>query len=344
MECDGEQACRNVLMAGACLEDVGAAGLERAAALEVIAALEAASRNRHLPPLTQREAGFCLGRLAGDNSAFLKQIRPDLDEWVEIPAGEFLYGEEKHPETIQIPFAIQKYPVTNLQFRRFVQDRGYEHQEFWSSEGWAWRTSTYITKADENYTNWLATRSPEKRSEPFYWHDRKWNNPLAPVVGVTWFEAEAYGNWLAKQISRLIRLPTEQEWERAARGTQGREFAWGDKFDRTRLNCAEFWAEKDELRYFAEWEKWYKGDSFETASTTCVGQFPEGNTPEGISELCGNVWEWTNSKIGQAQASHVYRGGSWYNYYGFARCVGRYWYMPDLFDNYVGFRLVSPAQ
>ena len=72
----------------------------------------------------------------------------------------------------------------------------------------------------------------------------EWNNPLAPVVGVSWFEAEAYCNWLAKELGKPIRLPTEEEWERAARHTDGREFPWGEKFDRNRLNSAEFWGEK----------------------------------------------------------------------------------------------------
>ena len=64
----------------------------------------------------------------------------------------------------------------------------------------------------------------------------KWNNPLAPVVGVSWFEAEAYCNWLSEELGRPIRLPTEEEWERAARHTDGREYPWGKEFDRNRLD------------------------------------------------------------------------------------------------------------
>lgn len=155
----------------------------------------------------QRDAGFSLARTGW--------VPLDLDDWVNIPAGKFLYGEQKSKETIKYPFTIQKYPITNLQYRRFVLDKGYERRELWSDDGWAWRTGTYDTKADEDYKRWLANRPPEKRGEPYYWHDEKWNNPLAPVVGVTWFEA--LPNWLANRDGKPVRLPTEQEWERAAR-------------------------------------------------------------------------------------------------------------------------------
>ena len=259
MRCQGENISKNLLMAGACLEDVGETGLGQAAAREVQDALLAASRDRALPPAIQRDAGFSLAR-----SGWLPK---DLDDWVEIPAGEFLYGHDKRREVIQTPFAIQKYPVTNLQFRRFVQDKGYEKREWWSEDGWAWRTGQWDTKADDDYKRWLENRPTEKRSEPFFWHDEKWNNPLAPVVGVSWFEAEAYANWLSQQWGKPIRLPSEQEWERAARGLKGRKYAWGDEFDRNRLNCSEFWAQKDDLSNFDEWKKWYEKES-EIASTT----------------------------------------------------------------------------
>jgi formylglycine-generating enzyme required for sulfatase activity len=162
---------------------------------------------------------------------------------------------------------------------------------------------------------------------------------LAPVVGVSWFEAEAYGNWLSQQDGRPVRLPTEQEWERAARGVAGREYAWGNGFDRNRLNCAEFWAGKDAL----DWNKWFDEKGYEPASTTIVGQFPSGATPEGIGDLSGNVWEWTASWYEKEQVNRVLRGGSWNNGCGVARCADRNRYTPDDFDVLVGFRLVSPG-
>jgi formylglycine-generating enzyme required for sulfatase activity/energy-coupling factor transporter ATP-binding protein EcfA2 len=340
MDCDGENPCGNVLLAGACLEDVGAIGLGQAAARDVQTALLAASQNRALPPAVQRYAGFSLARtgwLPADPST--GGSGHDLDAWVNIPAGEFLYGDEKRKEIIKIPFAIQKYLVTNLQFRRFVDDKGYECQEFWSAEGWAWRTGHWDTKAPKEYKNWLDRRPPEKRCEPYFWHDEKWNNPLAPLVGVSWFEAEAYANWLSKQLGQLVRLPSEQEWERAARGMKGREYAWGDEFDRVRLNCAEFWGEDNKL----DWSKWLGSNSYSMASTTLVGQFPVGNTPEGISDLSGNVWEWTNSWYEKEQVNRVVRGGSWRGDSGNARCAYRDWRVPGLFNDNFGFRVVSPG-
>lgn len=318
MKCDQEYAGHHILLAGACLEDVGESGLGRAAANEIQTALMEALANRALPPAAQRDAGFSLARTGW--------IPADLDAWVEIPAGEFLYGDDKKKAKIEKPFAMQKYPVTNLQFKRFMDAGGYEKEEFWSTDGWVWRTGTYDTKATDSTKEYLSRRPLEKRHEPYYWHDEKWNNPLAPVVGVTWFEAEAYANWLGKQEGREVRLPTEQEWERAARGTKGREYAWGDEFDKNKINNDDFW----------------KGVDFDKRSTTIVSQFKDGNTPEGISDLSGNVWEWTSSWYEKEQVQRVLRGGSWFNSRWIVRCADRNRGVPDIFNDNLGFRLVSP--
>lgn len=328
MQCNGENVGKNLLMAGACLEDVGEAGLGQATAREVQEALLAASRDCSLTPALQRDAGFSLAR-----SGWLPK---DLDDWVEIPAGEFLYGDEKQKTILETPFSIAKYPVTNLQFKRFKDAEGYERQEFWSADGWAWRSGTYDSKTtDKNLKDWLAKRPPAKRNEPWYWHDEKWNNPLAPVVGVSWFEAEAYANWLAQKEGRPVRMPTEQEWERAARGTNGREYAWGNEFDRNKLNAAPFWKQDDDADYAFD---------LDYAGTTIVGQFPAGNTSEGISDLSGNVWEWTNSWYEDKQVNRTARGGSWDCTRWLARCASRDRNVPDGFYLTFGFRLVSPAQ
>jgi hypothetical protein len=67
---------------------------------------------------------------------------------------------------------------------------GYDKREFWSAQDWRWRMGKWDSKAPENFKNWLKGRPAEKRNEPFYWHDPKWNNPLAPAVVVGWFEAD----------------------------------------------------------------------------------------------------------------------------------------------------------
>ena len=340
MTCEGAEAGRNVLMAGDCLVDVGEAGLERSAVLAVIQALTAVSLNRSLLPTAQRDAGFILGRLAGSSPAFLEQIRPDLDRWIQIPAGTFLYSDKKEPVVIDEPFAIGKYPVTNLQYRRFIEAGAYEQPDYWSETGWAWRSGTYDSQAtDESVKVWLGYRPIEKRAEPYYWHDAKWNNPLAPVVGITWFEAEAYTHWLSKRLGRSVRLPTEQEWERAAGGVNGRDYAWGDSLININLNCAEFWGYEETL----DWSKWWREKGSEAASTTLIGQFPAGNTPEGLADISGNVWEWTNSWYEKEQVNRVLRGGSFVGRRRYARCAYRARGDPDNFGNVSGFRVVSPG-
>jgi len=319
MNCHGDHRGENILLAGACLEDVGENGLGGVAAKDVQEALLAACYERTLPPAVQRDAGFSLARSGW--------IPLDLDAFVSIPAGEFLYGDEKRKAIIQEPFAIGKYPVTNLQFRHFMEAGGYERRELWSQAGWAWRTGTYDSQASGNLKDWLSNRPLEKRNEPYWWHDQKWNNPLAPVVGVCWFEAEAYCNWLSQELGRPVRLPSEQEWERAARGAKGREFAWGNEFDKDKLNNQDYWGKYD----------------LEMMSTTIAAQFPAGNTPEGISDMTGNVWEWTGSWYESEQIKRILRGGSWFNVRRNVRCAFRSRFVPVLFNIDVGFRVLSPG-
>ena len=154
------------------------------------------------------------------------------------------------------------------------------------------------------------------------------------MVGVSWFEAEAYANWLAKQLGREVRLPTELEWERAARGTKGREYAWGDTFDKNKVNCARIWERDDNASFVS-------GDKGE--GTSMVGQFKDGNTPEGISDLSGNVWEWIASWYENEQTHRTLRGGSWDYDRRVVRCAYRFRGVPVYFDVIVGFRLVFPA-
>jgi formylglycine-generating enzyme required for sulfatase activity/energy-coupling factor transporter ATP-binding protein EcfA2 len=331
MDCAGDDACTNILLAGNCLEDVGEMGLSRAVAHEVKDALLAACHNRSLLPTVQRDAGFILGRVGW--------IPDDLDAFITIPAGPFIY-QDRQKVKIDKPYQIGKYPVTNLQYRRFVDAEGYAKREYWSDDGWAWRTGTYDSKATEDYEkNWLAERPKEKRGEPYFWHDLKWNNPLAPVVGVSWFEAEAYCNWLAQELGKPTRLPTEEEWERAARHTDGREYPWGEKFDRDRLNCAEFWGGKNDL----DWNQWFDSKGYEVASTTMVGQFEAGNSMAGASDMSGNVWEWTNSWYDEEHTRRSVRGGSWFNNRNDVRCAYRVGFIPNYFDDFVGFRVFSPG-
>lgn len=327
MNYDNKSPGGNLLLAGACLEDVGSVGLGQVATRDVQAALLTACCNRSLPPALQRDAGLSLAQSGW--------VPTDMDNsWVDIPAGEFLYGDNKQKEIIEVPFAIQKYPITNLQFKNFLLDHGYEREELWSKDGWAWRTGQIDIKVTDNLLkDILNSRLHEKRDEPFFWHDKKWNNQLAPVVGISWFEAEAYANWVSKLSGKSMRLPTGLEWERAARGSEGREYAWGNTFDKNNSNTAPFWKQDDEARYAFD---------LDDAATTIVCQFPEGNTPEDIFDLSGNVWEWTNSWYEKEQVNRIVRGGSWNYGFWIARCASSLKHFPCYASNSVGFRLVFP--
>jgi formylglycine-generating enzyme required for sulfatase activity len=135
-----------------------------------------------------------------------------------------------------------------------------------------------------------------------------------PVGGVSWDDAVAYTAWLADLTGDPWRLPTEAEWEKAARGTDGRIYPWGDKFDKKRCTTSESG----------------KG------TTTPVGSHPSGASPYGVLDMAGNVWEWTSSRFipypysasEALDALHggvapVLRGGSWYYIARFARAACR---------------------
>lgn len=284
-----EDQGKNAVLAGACLLNIGATGVEkklwddtRDALYETMIALD-------LPPATRRDAGLTLGELGW--------LPDDLDEMLPIARGKFLFGDENAPREIRYTFEIAKYPVTNAQFKKFILAGGYSNPQWWSAEGWK-------------------RREKENWERPRYWDDPRWNNPLQPVVGVSWYEAEAYCNWLREETGKDYRLPTEEEWEKAARGEKGKDYPWGKEFDRRMANTFES----------------------ELGATTPVMMYPDGNSDYGVFDLSGNVWEWTNSKYSKKEPYLVLRGGSWDLDRQLARGADRYWYYPDLRHYYVGFR------
>jgi formylglycine-generating enzyme required for sulfatase activity/energy-coupling factor transporter ATP-binding protein EcfA2 len=253
----------------------------------------------------------------------------DFEEFVPIAGGEYdLEGLGK--QAIQ-DFEIGKYPVTNRWYGQFIVDGGYKNEVFWSDEGKKWLKHT-------------------KTAHPEFWHNRKWKCPNAPVVGVCWYEADAFCRWLTlnKKDDNEYRLPTEEEWQAAAAGKGKKDYPWGAWQD-NRCNTYETKIEK----------------------TSAVGIFTEGNTPEGVADLSGNVWEWNLSeykqkkrrddfafdrevqelydeeKYGDAydlyEKRHatfpVLRGGSWNGVHGLARCSYRYSSYPDFRYVFIGFRL-----
>jgi formylglycine-generating enzyme required for sulfatase activity len=302
----------SVVLAGQAVLDAGETGVPPQSRQAVTDALVTTMQSVAVEPPLRREAGLILGDLGW---------RPDdLDTFVDVPPGPFLYGEEKEKREIGQRYWIGKYPVTNAQYARFIEDDGYHQEAFWSKEGWAWRTK-------------------EERERPVYWNDAEENNPIFPVVGVTWYEADAYARWLNTQVqvtgSKLhvwqdgeiaeidvqpktlkVHLPSEEEWERAARGTDGRAYPWGDEYEMQRANTRE----SGPIR------------------TTAVCTYPQGVSPVGAWDMSGNVWEWTRSPWDEKH--FVLRGGSWIDDLRYARCACRARYVPDFFDDDIGIRVV----
>lgn len=224
-----------------------------------------------------------------------------LPAWVptliHIPAGRFLMGssdndkqadgDEKPQHSLTLPgYWIGKTPVTNAQFRPFVEGDGYRNQQFWTQAGWKWREEAKIIK-------------------PEYWENQNWNGSDYPVVGVSWFEAVAYCRWLSAQTGHAFRLPSEAEWEKAARGPKGLIWPWGNTWQAECCNSKE------------------AGNS----RITPVGQYPNGASPYGVLDIAGNVCEWVatawekrypyqfedewRDTYLELDGTRVFRGGSW---------------------------------
>jgi formylglycine-generating enzyme required for sulfatase activity len=151
------------------------------------------------------------------------------------------------------------------------------------------------------------------------------------VVNVSWRDAAAYCAWLSKKTGKQFRLPSEAEWEKAARGTDGRRFPWGNTFNVTACNSSEG----------------------SVGTTTTVGRYsPAGDSPFGCADMAGNVWEWCGStwrenyetKVDarlERAGPRVVRGGSFGDQQWSARCACRVNELPDHCDHKIGFRVVQ---
>jgi len=286
------------------------------------------AQNNQLPILLRGAAGRILSQLS-DTRTDVIQVIP---ETILIPAQEFYMGyfDEKF-RYVDLPslrdgrhliklddYFIGKYPVTNHQYSRFIHANGYKNKRYWGEEGWIWKETNNIEL-------------------PAYWDDVRWNIATSPVVGVSWYEANAYCKWLSEETLQTYRLPTEAEWELAARGTDERLWPWGISF-----------AVKDGYANTLE---------SNIGETTIVGLFPEGKSPFGLLDCAGNVWEWCssiymgypyNSKDGRENFGgyrpRCHRGGSWLNPKEYAICANRDRYFPGDRHYDLGFRVCHNAQ
>lgn len=300
----------NPVLAGRCVYE-GQAKVDETIRQAVIARLLLTMARSEVALRVRIAAGEVLGYL-GD---------PRLGEMVTVPAGEFLMGEGQKEHRLLLPdYQIGKYPLTHEEYGRFIEAGGYKKKRWWT-EAW-WKEKEKLTKP------WW---------EPRFWDDSRYNKPNQPVVGVSWYECVAYCCWLSAETGQSYRLPTEAEWEKAARGPEGRQYPWGNQFEASRLNALV--AER------------------RVSATTPVGIYPKGASPYRVLDMAGNVWEWCATKWGKpypyevtedewtddylkGSGTRVLRGGSWYDSEYSARCAYRFRRYPSSRLYYWGCRVV----
>jgi toxoflavin biosynthesis protein ToxD len=259
-----------------------------------------------------------------DNTNDLNIIEPQM---VHIPLGIFLMGttdiqakqainegamemfvkEEQPQHEVELSeYFIGKYPVTNREYQAFIRDTKYSPPNNWDNDQY-----------------------PAQKGEH-------------PVIAVSWNDAQEYCKWLSQKTGKHYRLPSEAEWEKAARGMDGRVYPWGNDFDSKKCNVL---------------------DS-KIGDTTPVGTFTEegGDSPYGCADMSGNVWEWCNdgyeldeykkrssktirdpSGPEKDNGIKCMRGGSWGVNRNFARVSSRSYYDPRFKEGFIGFRLYCSA-
>ena len=268
---------------------------------------------------------------------------------VWIPAGNVRMGQTGIATPVHdfyvAGFYIDRYEVSNVKYKAFIDAGGYTTQAYWNPVGWAWRVANRFTLP----ANWNSNT---------YHGGGIAGNDQFPVNGVSWWEADAYCRWAG------VRLPTEAEWEKAAKGgceTHGDPgqcdasdtptYPWGEDISGPQAN------------YYGS------GDPYESNGwTTPVGYYDGSNhggyqtinspSPYGLYDVAGNVWEWCSTKyatypynpndgrekppVSYSECWRVLRGGSWYGYgtFNYLRCAYRYYNYPDLRDGISGFRCV----
>jgi len=241
------------------------------------------------------------------------QNLPDI-VWCDVPAGSFTMSDGGNEHSVSVDaFSISRYPITNAQYAAFFDDGGYTEtwQSCWTEAGWQWRTNA------------------ERVGPQTYGGD--YDLPNHPVVGVSWYEAVAFCNWLSVKTGQTIQLPSEAQWEKAACGTDGRRYPWNGEISFEHCN--------------------YFGTSLGT--TSAVGIFPKSRSPYDVDDMSGNVWEWTSSRYMSYPYSidedrenlngisrRSLRGGSFLDNALSVRCAGRRRNRPlnDSFD--FSFRVV----
>ena len=244
------------------------------------------------------------------------------DELVDIPGGAFRMGDglgdaNEAPQPVTVaPFRIMRFEVTNAQFIAFASATGYRTDAETSGGAYVWRGRWRRIGGAQ----WRRPHDPK---------DSIADRSEHPVVQVSARDADAYCAW------RGLRLPTEAEWEFAARGADGRRYPWGDQAPAQdgggRANfgtvaCCAADAADGYLR------------------TAPVGRFPAGASPFGLHDMAGNVWEWTTSRFPGKPDEVAIRGGGWGNNPYCLRAAYRHGNAPDIGLDMVGLRCAGDAE
>ncbi len=235
----------------------------------------------------------------------------EAGEMVQVPEGSFIMGSSEE----DILWAVKKFHSESLDWYR---DETPAHSVALSA--------FEIDKYEVTFGDYAVYMEATGKPPPREYENSRLNHPRQPVVSVSWQDAKDYCHWAKK------RLPTEAEWEKAARGTDKRHYPWGNEADALNTNIRG------------------KGDSYRNASPG--GKFPEGASPYGVMDMSGNVWEWTenwyqphpdneHSNDFYGEKFKVIKGGSWNSNLDLARPAVRGKAFPDQKKNYIGFRCVA---
>lgn len=217
------------------------------------------------------------------------------------------YAREGEPRTVTLgAYEIAQTPITNAQYAMFIKATGHRRPTVTRAE---WQSYGLVHPYERARRHiWPGDAPPTGRAQH-------------PVVLVSFDDAEAYAHWLSRATGQSWRLPTEAEWMKAARGTDGRVFPWGDEFDASRLNS-------------------HDQGPFDTMP---VGSYPSGASPFGMLDAAGQVFEWTSTAAGNNR--HIVKGGSWDDKgCGVCRPAARHSRPDHLKHILIGFRLVRDSR
>ena len=218
----------------------------------------------------------------------------ETEDWADEWLHEDLFQVEQPQHKVTLPdYEIGKYPVSNIEYFSFIYNTGHRVPKSWTG---------------------------------FHYNDGEANHP---VSGVSKHDATAYCEWVSKSLKTVFRLPTEAEWEKASRGTDGRIYPWGENFDPWRCNTLE---------------------SAKRGTTPNGSYSPSGDSIYGVADMVGNVWEWTDSFLTSypysekpenktSESKCIVRGGAWYYSHKLARCAARENVLADYVSPALGFRL-----